>query len=150
MNRIAPRSVFPLALLGVLKAHVADPLAARPTPLSSVVPGRPCADDATAAAWCYDLRMPETTKTSDTSTGGEKDFMTRLADAGEEALQRLTELPGGQKAVTAFNDLRNRVDELAKKVRGIDALEARVAKLEKELASLKKASRKPASENPGD
>jgi phage shock protein A len=94
--------------------------------------------------------MPETTKTSDTSTGGEKDFMTRLADAGEEALQRLTELPGGQKAVTAFNDLRNRVDELAKKVRGIDALEARVAKLEKELASLKKASRKPASENPGD
>ena len=93
--------------------------------------------------------MPQTTKTSDTSTGGEKDFMTRLADAGEEALQRLTDLPGGQKAVTAFNDLRNRVDELAKKVRGIDALEARVTKIEKDLAALKKSSRKP-SESPGD
>ena len=65
--------------------------------------------------------------------------MTRLADAGEEALQRLADLPGGQKALTAVNDLRTRVDELAKKVRGIDALEARVAKLEKEVAALKKA-----------
>ena len=85
--------------------------------------------------------MPETTKTSDSATTGEKDFMTRLADAGEEALQKLTELPGGRKAVTAFNDLRNRVDELGKKVRGIDALEARVAKLEKELTALKKPRR---------
>jgi uncharacterized protein YceH (UPF0502 family) len=74
----------------------------------------------------------------------EKDFVTRLADAGEEALQRLSELPGGQRAVGAFNDLRSRVDELAKKVRGIDALEARVAKLEKELAELKRARRAPA------
>ena len=38
-----------------------------------------------------------------------------------------------------MNDLRARVDDLTKKVRGIDALEARVAKLEKELAALKKA-----------
>ncbi len=38
----------------------------------------------------------------------------------------------------AFNDLRARVDELGKKVRGIDALEARVAKLEREIAGLKK------------
>jgi hypothetical protein len=71
---------------------------------------------------------------------GEKDFVTRLADAGEEALNRLSELPGGQKALTAYNDLRTRVDDLGKKVRGIDELEARVAKLEKELATLKKAS----------
>ena len=49
--------------------------------------------------------------------------MTRLADAGEEALQRLADLPGGQKALKAVNDLRARVDELAKKVRGIDELE---------------------------
>ncbi len=81
----------------------------------------------------------------------EKDFVTRLADAGEEALQRLSDLPGGQRAVGAFNDLRVRVDELGKKVRGIDALEARVAKLERELAAMKKpparrsAPRKPSS-----
>jgi hypothetical protein len=83
----------------------------------------------------------------------DKDFVTRLADAGEEALQKLAELPGGHKALTAYNDLRTRVDELGKKVRGIDMLEARVTKLEKELAALKKAKaparrqapRKPAS-----
>lgn len=86
--------------------------------------------------------MAETTKHKKAASGapvGEKDFVTRLADAGEDALHRLTELPVGQRAVTAVNELRARVDELTKKVRGIDALEARVAKLEKELAALKKA-----------
>jgi len=79
----------------------------------------------------------------------EKDLVTRLADAGEEALQRLSELPGGQRALTAFNDLRARVDELGKKVRGIDALEARVAKLEKDLAALKRPRRAPAKKKTG-
>jgi uncharacterized small protein (DUF1192 family) len=70
-----------------------------------------------------------------------KDVVSRLADRGEEALQRLADLPGGKRALQAFNDLRARVDELSKKVRGIDELEARVAKLEKELAGLKRASK---------
>ena len=69
----------------------------------------------------------------------EKDFVTRLADAGEEALQRIADLPGGQKALTAYNDLKTRVDDLGKKVRGIDALEERIVKLEKEVSALKKA-----------
>ena len=82
--------------------------------------------------------MPSTTTRRKTAGDNrEKDLVSRLADAGEEALQRLAELPGGQKAVSAFNDLRNRVDELSRKVRGIEQLEARVAKLEKELAALK-------------
>jgi hypothetical protein len=85
------------------------------------------------------MTVPMPTSTTEKSKAGEKDFVTRLADAGEEALQRIAELPGGQKALGAYNDLRNRVDELGKKVRGIDALEARVAKLEKELAALRKA-----------
>jgi uncharacterized protein YceH (UPF0502 family) len=83
----------------------------------------------------------------------EKDLVTRLADKGEEALQRLVDLPGGQRAANAIHDLRTRVDDLGRKVRGIDALETRVARLEKEVAALKKAkaptrrsaSRKPAA-----
>ena len=74
--------------------------------------------------------------------------MSRLADAGEEALQRLSELPGGQKAVSAMNDLRARVDDMAKKVRGIDALDARVAKLEREVAALKKPKAPPRRQEP--
>jgi len=88
--------------------------------------------------------MPQTsTRTKGAASGakaGDKDFVTRLADVGEEALHRLSELPGGKRALTAVNDLRSRVDELGKKVRGIDALEARVAKLEKQVAELKKAA----------
>lgn len=75
---------------------------------------------------------------------GQKDAIARLASRGEATLHRLTELPGGTKALKALNDLRGRVDELGKKVRGIDRLEARVAKLEKELAALKRAQ-KPAA-----
>jgi hypothetical protein len=68
----------------------------------------------------------------------EKDVLARLADRGEEALNRLADLPGGTKALKALNELRERVDDLGKRVRGIDRLEARVEKLEKELAALKR------------
>jgi phage shock protein A len=87
-----------------------------------------------------DTDTPETEQT-DTPETEQKDVVSRLADRGEEALQRLSELPGGKRALQAFNDLRARVDEMSKKVRGIDALEARVEKLEKELAALKRASK---------
>jgi hypothetical protein len=74
----------------------------------------------------------------------EDDVIARLAGKGEQAVQRLADLPGGSRALRAFNDLKNRVDDLSRKVRGIDALEQRVAKLEKEVAALKRAQ-KPAS-----
>ena len=78
----------------------------------------------------------------------DRDVIGKLADRGEQTLARLSELPGGTKALKAFNDLRSRVDELGKKVRGIDALETRVAKLEKELAALKRAQKLPAARKP--
>jgi hypothetical protein len=74
----------------------------------------------------------------------DKDVLSRLADRGEEALHRIAELPGGTKALKAFNELRDRVDDLSKKVRGIDKLEERIARLEKELAALTRQS-KPAA-----
>lgn len=74
----------------------------------------------------------------------DKDVITKLADRGEQTIARLSELPGGTRALKAFNDLRNRVDELSRKVRGIDALEARVTKLEKDIAALKRAHKPPA------
>jgi hypothetical protein len=86
-----------------------------------------------------------TTKAKEPAGKAEKDVLARLADRGEEALQRLADLPGGTRAAKAFNELRERVDELGRKVRGIDKLEERVAKLEKELAALKRMQ-KPAAE----
>jgi hypothetical protein len=89
--------------------------------------------------------MATTTKKADPADGAaERDVLARLADRGEEALQRIVDLPGGSRAVKAFAELRERVDELGRKMRGVDKLEARVAKLEKELAALKRAQ-KPAA-----
>jgi hypothetical protein len=71
-------------------------------------------------------------------------FVSRLTDAGEEAIQRIADLPGGQRALGAFNELRGRVDELGKKVRGLEELERRIVKLEKQVAELK-TPRRPAT-----
>ena len=83
---------------------------------------------------------------SETKSTTNDDVIARLASKGEQAVQRLADLPGGTRELQAFNDLKARVDDLSKKVRGIDELEQRVAKLEKELAALKRAQ-KPASPN---
>ena len=69
----------------------------------------------------------------------DQDVIKRLAGRGEDALQRLADMPGGTKALKAFNDLKARVDELGRRARGVEELELRVAKLEKDLATLKRA-----------
>jgi hypothetical protein len=75
----------------------------------------------------------------------DNDVIGRLADKGEQAISRIGDLPGGARALKAFNDLRLRVDEMSKRMRGVDVLEKRVAKLEKDVAALRRAQ-KPTSE----
>ena len=57
-----------------------------------------------------------------------------MTDLGNEALQKLADVPGGSKLVDMANETRTRLDEMQKKLRGLDALEKRVAKLEREMA----------------
>lgn len=73
----------------------------------------------------------------------DKDVLARLANRGEDVIAKLADLPGGTKALKAFNELRDRVDDLGKKVRGIEALEERIATLEKQVAALKPPARAP-------
>ena len=68
----------------------------------------------------------------------QKDLLARLADAGEEALQKVAELPGANRVLDATNTLRARIDELQKRLRGLEGLEARVVKLEQRIAGLEK------------
>ena len=96
--------------------------------------------------------MAETQETDSATAAAEKDLVTRLADAGEEALPAALGASGRAAGRSRLQRPAHRVDELAKKVRGIDALEARVAKLEKEVSALKKpktsartTTRKPSS-----
>jgi polyhydroxyalkanoate synthesis regulator phasin len=81
--------------------------------------------------------MTEKTKT-------EKDLAARLADAGGEAMQKLSDLPMGKALVDGAQQLRERLDELATRIRAIDPLEKRVTGLEERLAALEKKS-KPAT-----
>ena len=64
------------------------------------------------------------------------DLLGRLVDAGEEAIQRLSEVPGGDRVVGAVNTMRDRVDELQRRVRGLESLERRLAALERRVDKL--------------
>ena len=66
------------------------------------------------------------------------DLLTKLTDRGEEALQRLTEAPGAHRVLEAVTGMRDRIDELQKRVTGIEGLEKRIDTLEKRLAKLEK------------
>jgi hypothetical protein len=83
--------------------------------------------------------------------GESKDLLNRLADAGEVAIQRLGEVPGGKKVMDAVSGLRDRVDELQKRVRALGDLEKRVKALERKVGTLEKPkpARKAAARKPG-
>ena len=63
-----------------------------------------------------------------------------------QVLGQITELPGAHQALDVVNGLRDRIDELQKGLRGLDALEERIATLERRLDELTKDERpEPAS-----
>jgi hypothetical protein len=66
----------------------------------------------------------------------QKNFVNRLADVGEEAIQRLGGAPGGERLVGAVNNLRDRMDETQRRLRGIDELEKRLRTVEERLDKL--------------
>src|SRR3954469_12043655 len=76
-----------------------------------------------------------------TKSDGQKDVITRLAEQGEEAFQRIAELVGGARFVEAMNGMRERVDDMSKRLRSLDPLEKRVAELERRLDGLSKPAR---------
>jgi uncharacterized protein involved in exopolysaccharide biosynthesis len=67
------------------------------------------------------------------------DLLGRLADLSEEAIQRLSEVPGADRALSAITALRERTDELQKRVRGLEGLEQRLGDLERKVEKLSRA-----------
>jgi hypothetical protein len=68
------------------------------------------------------------------------DLLGRLMEAGEEAIQRLSDVPGGDRILGALNATRDRVDELQRRVRGLEELDRRVAALERKVDKLARGS----------
>jgi hypothetical protein len=60
----------------------------------------------------------------------------RLADLGEEAIQRIGSAPGGDRVLAAMAGTRDRLDDLQKRVRGLEGLDKRVAEMERRLEKL--------------
>jgi hypothetical protein len=57
----------------------------------------------------------------------------QVASLGEGALGKLAQNPTTNRAIQSAMQLRERVDDLSKRVRGLEALEQRIERLEKRL-----------------
>lgn len=68
------------------------------------------------------------------------DLLGRLAGLSEDAMHRLQDAPGGDRVVGTLSSMRDRVDDLQRRVRGIDELERRISALERKVEKLSKSS----------
>jgi uncharacterized small protein (DUF1192 family) len=74
------------------------------------------------------------------AVGKTKEPVARLTDLGEGAIKRISDAPGGDKLLGALNTTRERLDELQRRLRGVDELEKRVAVLERKVDKLSKGA----------
>jgi TolA-binding protein len=74
----------------------------------------------------------------------------QLASIGEEVLDKASQNPATARVVQAAVQLKDRVDDLAKRVRGLETLEQRLGELEARVEKLEggTAARKPAAKKP--
>jgi len=69
-----------------------------------------------------------------------KDLLGRLADLSEDAIQRLAEAPGADRVLGTLNSLKERIDELQKRLRGLEDLEKRLSALERKVDRMSKSA----------
>ena len=74
----------------------------------------------------------------------QRDLITRLADRGEEMLAKFAETPGAHRVLELMNTTRERLDDLQKRVIGLENLERRLDDVEKRLAKIEKSATAPA------
>jgi polyhydroxyalkanoate synthesis regulator phasin len=74
-----------------------------------------------------------------------KNPLDRLADLGEEVLGKAAQNPNVARVMQSAMQLKDRVDDLTKRVRGLEAMEKRIDTLEKRVAKLEAAPKKKAA-----
>jgi hypothetical protein len=74
-----------------------------------------------------------------------KNPLDRLANLGEELIGKASQSPTAAKAIQSAMQVKDRVDDLQKRVRGLEGMEKRLAALEKRLAKLEGAPKKRAT-----
>jgi DNA repair ATPase RecN len=74
-----------------------------------------------------------------------KSTLDRLTSLGEEVIGKASQNPNLAKVVGAATQLKDRVDDLSKRVRGLEAMEKRIAELEQRITKLEGAKRRAAA-----
>jgi hypothetical protein len=65
-----------------------------------------------------------------------KDILTRLADRGEQMVERITDLPGAKTIMDRTTALTKNLDDMQRRLRALDPLEKRVTAVEQRLDKL--------------
>ena len=71
-----------------------------------------------------------------------KSTLDRLTSLGEEVIGKASQNPNLARVVGAATQLKDRVDDLSKRVRGLEAMEKRIADLEQRLKKLEGAQKR--------
>jgi tetrahydromethanopterin S-methyltransferase subunit G len=66
----------------------------------------------------------------------QRSIVEQLADVGEEAIQRIGTALGGDRLLGGVNSMRDRLDDLQKRVRGLEEHDKRLAAMERRLDKL--------------
>jgi uncharacterized protein YoxC len=68
------------------------------------------------------------------------DLFSKLTDRGEDVVGKISDMPAAQRIFDAGMQLKARVDDMQKKMRGLDDLERRVKALEKKVDELSRSA----------
>ena len=74
-----------------------------------------------------------------------KSTLDRLTSLGEEVIGKASQNPNLARVVNAATQMRYRVDDLSKRVRGLEGMEKRINELEQRLKKLEGAKRRAVS-----
>ena len=75
---------------------------------------------------------------------GQKDLLGKLADKGEEAISKLADVPAADRVLGAASGMGKRLEDIQKRVRGLESLEKRLAALERRVDKLAGSGETPA------
>ena len=71
-----------------------------------------------------------------------KSTIDRLTSLGEEVIGKASQNPSLARVVGAATQLKDRVDDLSKRVRGLEAMEKRIAQLEQRVKKVEGAQKR--------
>jgi chaperonin cofactor prefoldin len=71
-----------------------------------------------------------------------KSTLDRLTSLGEEVIGKASQNPNLARVVGAATQLKDRVDDLSKRVRGLESMDKRIAELEGRIKKLESAQKR--------